>query len=556
MLDASSSPLHRQIARVSRRLFLQTLVNGLVWCWAGALVLSAAWFLLQPLVVAAPPEWLRWTVAGGLLVGGAGLAVGLAILRAPSRLAAALLFDEKFGLKERVTTSLGLAPREVDTPAGQALLADVNERVAALDIGSRFPVRVSWSAALVPVCAGVLAVVALFYEPPTGQANSTASKEETTAALPKAAQDQLNQEIKKLERKVRQPQKGDEPKSEKLQQLEEELERLANKPHNTRDDVKDRLEEVSKLEDEMKKEEKALADKDQAIKEQLKQMDRLAKRPKQENAPANELDKAVAEGDFNKAKEEADRLAKKLKDKELTEREKEQLKEQLGDLQDRLERLSRQQYEKDRLDELAKKGELDQDALDRELDRLMEKQEKLKALEDLAQEIGKCENGMKEGDSDKAAEALKKAAAKMKKLDKQGQDLKDLQQELQQVAEVKKSMCQGLDSKQASPPGNNPAQGAGRRPEAKSGDFQAKEVKLNPGFDPKGQKEVSGYAPGRNFKKKTSVEIAEEVKQASQEAPEAIERQRIPKAASDMAKGYFQNLGGQKTQEPKKEQSP
>lgn len=36
-----------------------------------------------------------------------------------------------------------------------------------------------------------------------------------------------------------------------------------------------------------------------------------------------------------------------------------------------------------------------------------------------------------------------------------------------------------------------------------------------------------------------------EIKQASQEAPQAIETQRIPKAARDMAKGYFRNLGGQ-----------
>src|SRR5262249_29882701 len=38
-------PLQRQLARVGRRLLLQTLLDALAWCWAGALGLSALWFL-------------------------------------------------------------------------------------------------------------------------------------------------------------------------------------------------------------------------------------------------------------------------------------------------------------------------------------------------------------------------------------------------------------------------------------------------------------------------------------------------------------------------------
>src|SRR5260370_15791313 len=54
----SLSPLHRQIARVSRRLFLQTLLACLLWCWAGSLVVVAGWFFLQPhLFPALSPAW-------------------------------------------------------------------------------------------------------------------------------------------------------------------------------------------------------------------------------------------------------------------------------------------------------------------------------------------------------------------------------------------------------------------------------------------------------------------------------------------------------------------
>ena len=73
-------------------------------------------------------------------------------------------------------------------------------------------------------------------------------------------------------------------------------------------------------------------------------------------------------------------------------------------------------------------------------------------------------------------------------------------------------------------------------------------------FNPKGQKIFDGYAPGQAFKKKPGVEMVGDIKQAAQEAPDAIEVQRIPKAARDMAKGYFKNLGGQ--QEGQKPEAP
>ena len=71
-------------------------------------------------------------------------------------------------------------------------------------------------------------------------------------------------------------------------------------------------------------------------------------------------------------------------------------------------------------------------------------------------------------------------------------------------------------------------------------------------FDPKGKKIFDGFAPGMNFRGKSSVEMEGEIKQAAQEAPEAIEGQRYPKAAKDMVKGYFNNLNSQKEKEKKK----
>ena len=105
---------------------------------------------------------------------------------------------------------------------------------------------------------------------------------------------------------------------------------------------------------------------------------------------------------------------------------------------------------------------------------------------------------------------------------------------------------------QESGPGDNPVPGAGRRPLGEKKATSSFETRAKGEFD-KGKILFDGYAPGPSFKKKSSIEIAGEIRQASQEAPEAIEQQRIPRAAREMAKGYFRNLAGPKELEPKKE---
>src|SRR5205807_712442 len=128
---------------------------------------------------------------------------------------------------------------------------------------------------------------------------------------------------------------------------------------------------------------------------------------------------------------------------------------------------------------------------------------------------------------------------KLKEMAGQDQELRDLQEQLQRLQDAKGACCKCMGNKAGGPPGE-------RRPVApdkgntRGFDREAKVI-----FDKKGQKIFEGYAPGEGFKGKSAVEIAGEVKQASQEAPETMDEQRIPKAARDMARGYFGKLGGQ-----------
>jgi hypothetical protein len=427
MASAKVSLLHRQVARVHRRLVLQTFLNSLAWCWAGAILLSAGWFLLQPYVIEGSPDWLRWIVASGLVGASTVLAIVLGLVRAPSRLMAALSLDSAFGLKERVTTSLTLAPEQETSPAGQALLADVNQRINDLDVGSRFPIRVGWTAALVPVCVALLALVAVFYQPIKSQARTTARNEATEPA-PNAAD--IERKMQQLKKSIAEKKPTDQPKSEELERLIGELDKIAGKPRDTKEQIRERVKEMTALEEQMKLREKEMAEKARSLKEQLRRLD--VSTQKDGDGPAKDLQNALAKGDLNKAKEEIERLNKRLQKQELTAKEKEQLQRQLQDMKEKLQRLAEAKNKEQEL----KAANLDPETLKKELQK--EKQ-RLGDLNKLAEQMGKCEKSLKEGDMEAASQSLSEMAKKLDGMDLENQELQDLREQLARLQDAKDS---------------------------------------------------------------------------------------------------------------------
>ena len=365
------------------------------------------------------------------------LAVIVAVLRAPSKLAAALSLDEKFGLKERVTTTLTLAPDEEASPAGQALLADVNQRIAQLDVGSRFPVRMSWSAALVPAGVMALALVTLF--PPFEPAKSAARPNtvDDSKQAPKNAA-QIEEKVNALKKKIERKPGDKDVKSEKLKEIEAKLERIASQPRDTKEQVRERVKEMTELEQFMKNQEKDMAARNAALGKQLKQMEQLAAKDLKEG-PAKDLQKALSEGKLDKAQEELERLAKKIKNNELTEKEKEQLKRQLQDLKDKMQRAAEQKDKEEQLKKLQKEGKIDAETLQREMDKLKKECKNSQSMQKLAEKLGKCQQGMKDGDSEGAAEGLKEAGDQLKDMDMQEQEIQDLREQLQRLQDAKDS---------------------------------------------------------------------------------------------------------------------
>ena len=197
---------------------------------------------------------------------------------------------------------------------------------------------------------------------------------------------------------------------------------------------------------------------------------------------------------------------------------------------------------------MADRGEIDEEELDRELEQLDKNAEKLtpEELKELAEAMKECKECMEKGDEEGAAKALEKAARAAGKMGKGGEG-QELQQKLVQIRKVKKALCRALGKK----PGG---QGGGPRPESPDKGDTGTEVKYNPGQWNKGKREVVGDGPMGGFKgpRKPS-EMVEEIRQAAQEAPAAIDRQRLPPSARKMARGYFEKVRGPDKVAPKKD---
>src|SRR5207247_2751941 len=120
-------------------------------------------------------------------------------------------------------------------------------------------------------------------------------------------------------------------------------------------------------EDKMKKREREMSEKQQALKSQLRQLDRLADKEADREGPAKDLQKAIKEGNFEKAKDEIERLSKKMQENELSEKERQQLAKQLQKLEETLKNLAEQTEKEEELKKLAREGKLDAETLKREL---------------------------------------------------------------------------------------------------------------------------------------------------------------------------------------------
>ena len=108
-----------QVSRAPRRLWLELFLNRALTCLFISLVVAVVaiavpkFFVIENL----PSNWTLLCAMVGV-VGGLLAALVWTLLRGRSTLDAAVELDNRFDLRERVSSSLALSPDDAATPAG------------------------------------------------------------------------------------------------------------------------------------------------------------------------------------------------------------------------------------------------------------------------------------------------------------------------------------------------------------------------------------------------------------------------------------------------------
>ena len=165
-------PIQQTVRAARRRLLWQTILDRLGIAVAVGLFLGLAWILAEPWLLVDAPTWLAWTILGSVTGVIVAATLAFTIWKRPSQHRAALELDARFGLRERITTAMGLDERTRESSVGIAVLADATRKIESLSIGSQFPLRLRRSAIFIPILAIAIGLVAILYDPDTGSANS------------------------------------------------------------------------------------------------------------------------------------------------------------------------------------------------------------------------------------------------------------------------------------------------------------------------------------------------------------------------------------------------
>jgi hypothetical protein len=541
--------LQKVVRRVHRRLVLQSLAVKLAWCWFATLVAAA--------VAIAVGKWWPLVDDQTWALGCLGTALGVGTLAAfvwtwigrQDAHEAAVEIDRRFGLKERVSSTLALEAEQLETPIGQALVRDAQRRVDQLDVLDKFRLPIDRRALLPVLPAAVACALAIFV---------TARAPENPAQAATAESAQIKQSARTLVKKLDATRKEAAEKGLKevdglLKQLEDGMKNVAEKSQTDRKQALVALNDLAKDAEKKRQQLTGAAD----MKQQLNQLKNL------QQGPATKLGQALKNADLAKAIQELDKLKQQLSDDKLDPQAKEAMAKQLEQLQQSLEKkIQAQQQAQDELKEqIATQRRAGNtaaaDKLLQQLDKLAQKAPQMDKLGQMAQQLKQAAEATKQGNAKQASEALSKLSDQLSGMQQELAEMETLDSALAEMSDCKNAMsckecdgegckaCQGNGEKfsdqwMRSDFGRGGGVGAGARPETKNDtEMYDSQVKPNVG---KGASVVAGQADGPNRKGKVQDEIKGQFTTSSQETAEALSGQRLPHDYRDHAKKYFDAL--------------
>lgn len=541
-----SSPvvaMERQIQRAQWRLNLQRFLEHLIWCAGGGLIVAAAlilWDKWRPLGLE-PAAWIGVGLVGGLLV-----ALGMSWYRRLGKLEAAIELDRRFGLRERVSSSLALSEADRGTAIGQALLADAARRVQRVHVAEKFAPRLRGKS-LAPLGAAALVLAIAWFVDPFDPAGGQATASPETPAV----QEQIRKQSELLKKKIAEQQqlaeeKGLQEAQELMARLEQETERVQLAES---EDRKEALVKLNDLAKEVQQRRQQLGD-SEALKKQLEQMKNLAQ------GPADKMAEALRNGDFEQALNELEKLKQQLAEGSLPAEEQQKLAEQLDQMAEKLrEMATAQQEQQQRLQEEIKRqreagNSQMADQLEQQLEQLRQQgAQQQQQLQDLASQLGQCAECMKKGDAAGAEAQLSELAGKLGDIQQQMSESQMMEQLLDEISQCKDGMCQGNGNGQSSKEGEGGGglkagrgRGPGLSPDEQpgvDGGFYDSQVRQQIG---RGSMMVRDMVDGPNAQGQIREEIQSQYESGASQESDPVATQQLPRDQRDHARQYFDAL--------------
>jgi len=562
--------LRQQIVLARRRLLLQQFVGGLVWCWFVLLVIATV-------AIAASKIWYipvdARTWSGAWLGGALGLGIVIALahtwLKRKSSFDAATEIDRRFGLRERVASTLALSDHDLASPVGQALVSDVSEKLRRIHVAEKFRLQLDRRAWL-PMVTAIGAFALAFLVDSRGQDNPVSATPTSSPAAAQVKKSTTALQKKLAEQKREAKEKGLAEAEHLFNKLEEGAKNLAGKNEV---EQKQALVKLNDLAKDLEKRKQALGD-SKSFQQQLNQLKDINK------GPAEKMAQSLKNGDLQKAMDEVEKLKQQLAENKLDDQAKQELGKQLEKMQQALDqaRNGHEQAKQDLQRQIEEKRQAGQtgeaDKLQQQLDKLAQQDSRMDQLGQMSDKLGKAAQAMKNGQSQEASQQLSELQDELSQMQKENQELEMIDGALDQIADAKNAMkcdkckgagcehCQGggeggADSDEDGEGGGNKRDEHGKRPGRGGNEWGRGHVaKGNPGEDVKagfydskvkqkvgeGAGIVTDQVEGPNRKGQVQEQIKQEFEAAKKDDTDPLTGQRLPRDYRDHAKTYFDAL--------------
>jgi len=581
--------IHATISSATRRLILIDSIRTITICLAAVIAFMVFARAVQKVAPVFVVPWDIVFVAAPV----AAILIGLlwAYIKKPSQAQAAMIIDEKAGLRESISTALIIESQ--DDGWSKAVVTDATDKAATVNLKSALPITAPklWPT---PIAAG-LALLAVWWLPVKDLTGLYAKQQEKQAELiqtqeVEATVAESQEALKKiLEKTNLEFEDIDGESFEDL--LKPEANEYISPEESLRSAIKNLTSVADKLEEKRNNEDGATFD---AIKDAMKSLNTT------EESPASEMARAMARGDFKEAKEQLEQLAQQMQSGDMSEENKKKAAEQLESMKKQMEQMANnsQQLEEQLKaaglsEQQAKQLASDPDALKKALEEAGATPEQMESLAKAAQAqqkasdaagamsqaMGQMAQGMQSDSQQQMAQGSDAMGGQLS-------DLENMQQEAQSLESAMNQAQQQLDSlSQCSNPGGQGGgqqgqypstgqysqgssknqgagsggggQGLGASPQEQGADYTINKEHADVRTTAEGPVIASTMVQGSQIKGESTAVFSQAVTSAKTHASEAIETKRIPREYESAVQSYFGRLDkAAKEAEPTEKPTP